>query len=198
LEGGSLCMQDKEFLVSGCRFPATMTAQILESRFSFRRVLSLIILQNPDDTVSMSWRAATDRARLLGMKALWRTVVKSIASGRLCEGHFWPRFQTQLCEGRWREGATKVPERGVGLGACFSLKLKHTECFVCRWHTGRIARPIFGNHLRGLSDGGARVADDCRAMIELAGPQDKEALIRQRAGKAPTQTRWVASVEVVP
>ena len=175
-----------------------MAAQILESRFSFRKVLSLIILQNSDGMVSMSWRAATDRARLVGMKALWRTGVKSIASGRLCEGHFWPRFETQPCEGSWCEGATKVSERGAGLGACFSLKLTHTEWLVCRWYTGRIARLNFGNHMRGLSDRGARVAGCCRAMIELARSQDKGAFIRRREGKAPTQTRWVASLEVVP
>lgn len=198
MEAGSLCVQDKEFSAPGCWFPSTMTAQILESQFSFRGVLSLIILQNPNDTVSMSWRAAADRARLLGMKALWRTVVKSIASARLCEGHFWPRFQTQPCEGRGPEAATKVPERAVGLGACFSLILTPTEWFVCRWFTARIVPPNFGGHLRGLSVCGARVVGCCRAMIELARPQNRGAFIFHRAGKASTQTRWVASLEVVP
>lgn len=198
MEAVSLCVQDKEFLVPGCCIPSTMTAQILESRFSFRRVLLLIILQNPGDTVSTSWRAATDRARLLGMKALWRTVVKSIASGRLCEGHFWPRFQAQPGVGRRCEGVANVPERGVRVGAGFSPNPTHTEWSVCRWYTARFGRHIFGDHSRGLSDRGRRAAEAFRRVIELPRQQHKAAVIQQRVGKAPLNKRWDSAMEVVP
>jgi hypothetical protein len=194
----SLCVGEKEFLVLECWFPSTTSAQILDFRFSFHRVLSLIILQNPDDTRSMAWQAATDRARLLGMKALWRPFVKSVASGRRSEEHFWPRFKAQPGVGRRCEGVANVPGRGARVGAGFLPNPTPTEWSVCRWYTARFGRHIFGDHSRGLSGRGRRAAEACRRAIELRRQQDNAAVIRHRVWKPPPNKWWDSAMEVLP